>query len=205
VTALDRVRHDLADANQTIKLVRGALEVARSTHERHDVQRRRQISDAHSTIEGLRRHNQRLACALAEAAHLLERCTPPRFRDRELAPTIAAYRALAGFDAVTADAAAADADRPTLGAPPPRGVLQSWECVIREVTTDDFIAEVHDPVDRTRPVDMATFSRDVVADEDQDLIQCGTVFFLLLGYRPGSTAPVTEIQFRPPARDEGAP
>jgi hypothetical protein len=202
VTALDRVRNDLESANLTITRLRGTLEVARSTYERADALHQRRFLDAQLTITGLRDHDQRLACALAEAAHLLERCTPPRFRDRELAPTIAAYRALAGFDAVTDDDAT---DRPTLGAPPPLGVLQHWECVIRKVTTDDFIAEVHDPVDRTRPVEMATFARDVVADEDRDLIQCGTVFYLLLGYRPGSTAPVTEIQFRPPARDEGAP
>jgi DNA-binding transcriptional LysR family regulator len=74
---------------------------------------RRELVGARDTIA-------RLQKALAEAAQLLERCTPPRFRDRELAPTIADYRALAGLRATRRAADCAD-DRPTLGAPPPRG------------------------------------------------------------------------------------
>lgn len=88
---------------------------------------RSQLADVGSTLDMLKIEHDALRTdlanvseALAEAAWLLDRCVPGRFRDRELAPRIRAFCALAGNDAVNRVQARLD-KLPTLGTPTSTG------------------------------------------------------------------------------------
>ena len=119
---LTEARRDLEFATATLAKLRGELA---------GVQEELLVVRAHES--DLRADCANLAEALAEATWLLDRCTPGRFRDRELAPRIRAFSALAGREAwERVVARAADDDRlprlsystssaldPTCGVAPP--------------------------------------------------------------------------------------
>jgi hypothetical protein len=91
----------------------------------HDVLRatRGVLAERDEEVVSLRKDLANVSDALAEAALLLDRCTPGRFRDRELAPLIRGFAMLAGAEAC---ARAKALDLPTLDTP--SSVLPATTC-----------------------------------------------------------------------------
>lgn len=76
-------------------------------------------------------------------------------------------------------------------------LLQQWEGIVRDVGSNDFIAELRDLSDPAQPLEEATFNFDEVSDDDRALILNGAVFLWSIGYRTrhGQKERVSLIRF----------
>jgi len=78
-------------------------------------------------------------------------------------------------------------------------LLQQWECVVRSVTGDAFVAVLYDLTVPANGEEEATFSIQDVADGDRVLVEPGAVFYWSIGYRTsrsGEKMRGAQIRFR---------
>jgi hypothetical protein len=78
-------------------------------------------------------------------------------------------------------------------------LLQQWECVVRSVSTREFVAVLYDLTDRCRAEEEAIFPLEEVPDSDRPFVEPGSVFYWSIGYRTSSTGQkdrISQIRFR---------
>ena len=76
--------------------------------------------------------------------------------------------------------------------------LQKWEGYVSEVSETEFIAVIKDLSNRENLQEVVTFDRNEIADEDQELIEQGAIFYWYIGYQDeiGGKKRSSSIRFR---------
>ena len=77
-------------------------------------------------------------------------------------------------------------------------VLQQWEGEVLRVTSDSFVARLHD-ISTANPDEQATFSNDEISIDDREFLAPGGVFFWSIGYRDsmaGRRQRFSQLSFR---------
>jgi hypothetical protein len=78
-------------------------------------------------------------------------------------------------------------------------LLQQWECVVRSIDREEFVAILHDMTDPSKAEEEAIFPLEEVPDSDRAFVEPGAVFYWSIGYRTSSAGQkdrISQIRFR---------
>lgn len=78
-------------------------------------------------------------------------------------------------------------------------VLQQWEGVVTEVTSDSFFADLQDLSDSSQPLEVVEIPIDEVSEDDRPLLVEGAIFYWSIGHETsagGQLRRMSEIRLR---------
>jgi hypothetical protein len=78
-------------------------------------------------------------------------------------------------------------------------LLQQWQGIVMEIREDEFVARLSDLTNPANSEEEATFDVREVSESDLELLECGAIFYLSIGYETsiaGQKKRVAQFRFR---------